>query len=145
MLIETLRPMTSARLATVTANATLLTAARVLSRPQVGLLIVCDESGRVAGVLSKSDVIRHLTNAGITEASAANVMSRGVVSCRPEDDLYATWQKMTARSLQNMPVLDADLMPLGVLDIRDALRALFMNEEYQERLLQNYIDGVGYQ
>lgn len=145
MLIETLRPMTSARLATVTASATLLTAARVLSRPQVGFVIVCDESGRAAGVLSKSDVIRHLTNAGMTEASATNVMSRSIVSCRPQDDLYATWQKMAARSLQNMPVLGTDLMPLGVLDIRDALRALFMNEEYQERLLQNYIDGVGYQ
>ena len=35
--------------------------------------------------------------------------------------------------------------PLGVLDIRDALMVLFEQEEQQERLLINYIAGVGYQ
>jgi CBS-domain-containing membrane protein len=72
-------------------------------------------------------------------------MSRDVVCCGVEDDLYAAWQKMAGRSLQNMPVLDAGAKPLGVLDIRDALKALFEQEEYQERLLINYVAGVGYQ
>ena len=72
-------------------------------------------------------------------------MSRNIVSCSPEDDLYATWQRMAAQSLQNIPVLSADLKPLGVLDIRDALKTLFEQEENQERLLSNYIAGVGYQ
>ena len=44
-----------------------------------------------------------------------------------------------------MPVLSADLKPLGVLDVRDALKALLAQEEYQERLLANYIAGIGYQ
>jgi hypothetical protein len=51
---------------------------------------------------------------------------------------------MAVRGLQNMPVLSADSAPVGILDVRDALKALFMNEEYQERLLQDYIGGVGY-
>jgi hypothetical protein len=32
-----------------------------------------------------------------------------------------------------------------VLDIRDAMKALFEQEENQERLLANYIAGIGYQ
>ena len=64
---------------------------------------------------------------------------------RPEDDLYATWQRMAAQSLQNMPVLSAASTPLGVLDVRDALKVLFEQEEYQEQLLINYVAGVGYQ
>jgi hypothetical protein len=52
---------------------------------------------------------------------------------------------MRAQSLQNMPVLGTDARPLGVLDIRDALKALYEQEEYQERLLSNYVGGVGYQ
>ena len=51
---------------------------------------------------------------------------------------------MAARRLQNMPVLDADSKPLGVLDIRDALQALLAAEEYQEQVLINYISGVDY-
>lgn len=46
--------------------------------------------------------------------------------------------------VQNMPVLDADARPLGVLDIRDALKVLFEQEQLQEHMLANYIAGIGY-
>ena len=50
-----------------------------------------------------------------------------------------------ARNLQNMPVLGTENpRPLGVLDLRDALKVLFEEEEYQEELLTNYISGIGY-
>ena len=51
---------------------------------------------------------------------------------------------MSARRLQNMPVLSTDLKPIGVLDIRDALQALLAQEQYQEQLLVDYVSGVGY-
>jgi predicted transcriptional regulator len=145
MRIESLHPMTTARLAVITTATSLRSAAVALSCSRIGLLVVCDTNRRVTGVVSKSDIVRHLTNVGVTETLAANLMSRNVISCGPEDDLHATWQKMGAQNLQNMPVLSADSKPLGVLDIRDALEALFRHEEYQERLLINYVAGVGYQ
>jgi hypothetical protein len=52
---------------------------------------------------------------------------------------------MSAHSLQNMPLLSTDLRPLGVLDVRDALKALLDQEKYEERLLFNYVTGTGYQ
>ena len=106
---------------------------------------MCDENRRATGVVTKSDVVRHLTSAGVTDTLAANLMSRNVISCCPGDDLHATWQRMGAQNLQNMPVLSAESRPLGVLDIRDALKILFEQEEYQEYLLFNYVAGVGYQ
>jgi hypothetical protein len=51
---------------------------------------------------------------------------------------------MTVRKLQNVPVLDVDLMPLGILDIRDAMQVLFEHEQYQEQALIDYVTGVGY-
>lgn len=145
MRLDKLRHVTVARLAVVSDHATLRTAATALSDPHIGLVVVCGQSGAVVGVVSKSDLIRHLTLGGTAEASVAVRMSRDVVSCRPEDDLYATWKIMAGRSLQNIPVLGADAKPLGVLDIRDAMKVLFEQEEYQERLLSNYIAGIGYQ
>jgi len=145
MLIEALRPMISARLVVVAVDATVWTAASALSNPHIGILVVCDENKKAAGVVSKSDLVRHLSSVGAEEAPVAVLMSRNISSCRPEDDLYATWQKMAAQSLQNMPVLSTDASPLGVLDMRDALQVLFEQEEHQERLLINYIAGVGYQ
>ena len=52
---------------------------------------------------------------------------------------------MTAQNLENVPVLDADLRPLGILNIRDAMKVLFEEEEFLEHALVNYISGVGYQ
>jgi predicted transcriptional regulator len=51
---------------------------------------------------------------------------------------------MAARNLQNAPVVDADRKPLGILDIRDAMKALFEEEQVQEQMLFNYVTGVGY-
>jgi CBS domain-containing protein len=145
MQIDAMRPVTAARLAVIAADAPLRRAAAALSNSQIELLIVCDASRSVAGVLSKSDIVRHLASVGVAEAPVAALMSRSIVSCGPEDDLYAAWQRMVVRRIQSMPVLDSDGRPLGVLDVRDALKALFEQEEYEERLLSNYVAGIGYQ
>lgn len=145
MRIDSLHPVISARLMVVDVDAPLRSAALSLSRPAIGLVVVCHGSGEAAGVLSKSDLVRHLANSGPTEAPIAALMSRSIVSCGPDDDLHSVWQTMAAQGLQNVPVLGADSKPLGVLDIRDAMKALFKQEELQERLLANYISGIGYQ
>jgi CBS domain-containing protein len=89
-------------------------AAIALSSSHIGLVIVCDESGAMAGVVSKSDLVRHLALGRAAEAPVTTQMSGDIVSCTPADDLHATWKIMAARNLQNVPVLNADSKPLGV-------------------------------
>jgi CBS domain-containing protein len=139
-----LHHLTAPRLTVIGEDATVKSAALALSRPGIGLVVVCGRGGEIAGVISKSDLIRHLQNGGTAEAAAATQMSASIVSCRPEDDLYGTWQLMAARQLQHLPVL-SDRAPVGVLDLADALRTLLRHEQYQECLLLNYIAGHGYQ
>ena len=144
MRIDELKETTTARLRTLETGATVRIAATALSDRDAGLVVVCGDAGEAAGVVSKSDLVRHLALAGSAEASAAGLMTRGFVSCRPEDDVRAVWQRMTARGLQNVPVLGAKARPLGVLDIRDAMRAILSADELEEQALANYIAGVGY-
>ena len=144
MLIDSLRAATSARLVAINVDDTLQTAALCLSRAGIGLILVCRESGEAGGVLTKSDLVRHLTRAGAADEPVAPLMSRPIVSCRPNDDVYSVWQIMTARKLQNVPVLGVDLKPLGVLDIRDAMAALLEQEQFEEHMLVDYITGIGY-
>ena len=145
MRIEQLNAMTSARLMVIGVRASLRAAALSLSKPEIGLVVVCRGNGEAAGVLSKSDLVRHLADPAPPEATVAALMSSPIVSCGPDDDVHSVWQIMAAQGLQNVPVLGDDGKPLGVLDIRDAMKALFEQEELQERLLANYIAGVGYQ
>jgi CBS domain-containing protein len=144
MRIDSVRPAISERLAVIGVGSTLQTAALSLSRPGIGLVVVCHEGGEAAGVLTKSDLVRHLARAGSANQPVAQLMSRSIISCGPSDDLYKVWQTMTERKLQNMPVLGVDLKPLGTLDIRDAMQVLFEHEQYQEQALVAYIVGVGY-
>jgi CBS domain-containing protein len=144
MRIEQLNSATSARLMVIDTEATPQAAALSLSNPGIGLVVVCDENGKAAGVLSKSDLIRHLTRRELAEASIMTLMSRDIISCDPGDDVHTVWQTMVAHGLQNVPVLGQDSKPLGVLDIRDAMKALFEQEEFQEHMLANYIAGIGY-
>lgn len=145
MRIDSLHGVTSSRLAVVDINATLQTAAVLLSRPGIGLAVVCHGDLEVVGVLSKADLVRHLASAGRAEASVAELMSRPVISCSPGDDVHEIWQMMTAQNLENVPVLDPDSRPFGILNIRDAMKMLFEEEEFLEHALVNYISGVGYQ
>ncbi|MEI9431965.1 CBS domain-containing protein [Mesorhizobium sp. Cs1299R1N3] len=145
MRIDSLHPVTSARLRVIGVDATARNAALSLSNPAIGLVIVCHGGGEAAGVLSKSDLVRHLANSGSAGAPVSTLMSRGLVSCGPEDDVHSVWRIMVAQRLQNIPVLGADSKPLGILDIRDAMKALFEQEELQEQLLASYIGGIGYQ
>ena len=145
MRVDQLNPVISARLMVIDIDATPRVAALSLAEPGIGLVVVCHESGAAAGVLSKSDLIRHLAEPGSSPTTVATLMSPAIVSCGPDDELHSVWETMTVQGLQNVPVLGADGRPLGILDIRDAMKALFEQEELHEHMLTDYIAGVGYQ
>jgi CBS domain-containing protein len=145
MQIRELYPILSTRLMVADISSELRTAALLLSHPGIGLVVVCDKTGQAAGVVSKSDVVRHLATSRSSEANVAALMSQPIICCSHDDDLHSVWELMVARNLQNIPVIGPDSRPVGVLDIRDALKALFEQEEVQEQMLTNYIAGIGYQ
>jgi CBS domain-containing protein len=145
MRIEQLNAMTSVRLATIDANATLRAAALSFSKPGIGLVVVCDKNGGAVGALTKSDLVRHLANSGSMQTTVATLMTQPIVHCSPDDDVHLVSETMAAQRLQNLPVLGLERRPLGILDIRDAMKVLFEQEELQEQLLTNYIAGIGYQ
>ena len=144
MLVRHLQPITTSRLTTADLDTELRTAALLFARQGVGLVIICDGDGQAAGVLSKSDLVRHLATSKSNEARVTALMSKPIVSCTPDDHLHSVWQTMAERRLQNIPVLDRHAKPVGILDIRDALKALLEQEEIQEHMLTDYIAGVGY-
>lgn len=137
-------PETAARLKVVSERSSIRAAADAFSDTRFGLVVVCDDAHAATGVVSKSDLVRHLAQAGRIDVPVTTVMTRAVASASPGADLRAAWQCMVARRLQNLPLLGADRRPVGTLDIRDALQAILRIEEDQESQLINYIAGNGY-
>ncbi len=77
-------------------------------------------------------------------AAASAVMTQAVIYCRPDNLLHEIWLIMKERHLKNVPILDRESRPIGVLNARDALEALLEELEYEEVLLREYVMCVGY-
>jgi CBS domain-containing protein len=100
----------------------------------------------MAGVVTKTDVVRSIAEApgAVGWLRAADAMTREVVYCRPADPLEEVLRTMKERSLIHMPVVGAEARPVGVIEARDALRALMGDASQQVALLRDYVMGMGY-
>lgn len=146
MLVKRLSDRARKRLVTIPYTAPLIEAAKLL-RIGTDIVVVCDVSGTIAGVITKTDVVSQLSHcqgAGCV-TPASDVMAREIVTCSPDDALYDLWGTMRQRRLKNIPIIDADFRPVGVLNARDTLEVLLGEVENEEALLRDYVMGVGYQ
>jgi len=144
--VDGILPVAQGRLVMVNANGLLIDAARLLNGPQFNLVVVCDDAGKMAGVISKTDVVFHIshcTGCSCTMA-AAQVMTKEVAFCRPSDCLRDVWSVIKERGLKNVPVVDQNSTPIGVLNARDVLEVLLEEVEHEEQLLRDYVTCVGY-
>ena len=98
----------------------------------------------MAGVITKTDLVRKLGQCAAATTAAAEAMTRDVIHCRPSDALEDVLQLMKRHSLVHVPVIDAQSRPTGVMEARDALRALVADASYEISWLRDYIMGVGY-
>jgi len=53
-------------------------------------------------------------------------------------------QWMKERKLKNIPVVDKDSRPVGVLHARDILQVLLAESKDEEAMLRDYVMGIGY-
>ncbi len=146
MIVEAMLPAARERLIILGDQAPLIEAARLLRDLEADLVVVRDSDGLLAGVITKTDVVRQISNCqgASCMAAASAIMTKPVVYCRPTDLLSVIWSVMKERHLKNIPILDSDSRPVGVLNARDALEALLDELEYQELLLRDYVMCVGY-
>ncbi len=146
MIVEGILPAARERLITIGDDAPLIAAAKLLRDLDADLVVVHDCDGVLAGVITKTDIVRqisHCQGAGCM-AAASVVMTQAVIYCRPDNLLHEIWLVMKERHLKNIPILDRESRPIGVLNARDALEALLGELEYEEVLLREYVMCVGY-
>lgn len=145
ILVERLLPAARKRLTMIKDEAPVIEAARLL-RPGTDLVVVCDRSGRLAGIITKTDVVAqvgHCQGASCV-APLSSAMTTEVVFCRPKDPTAEVWSKMKSLELKNIPVVDEESRPIGLLTARDVLQVLLQETEYEEALLRDYVMCVGY-
>ncbi|HWV01644.1 MAG TPA: CBS domain-containing protein [Devosia sp.] len=145
MRIDNILPVIATRLATISRDAQFVDAARLFGAGAYRMLVVCGPAGEAVGIVTRTDAMRHVgRHPDPLTATVAEVMIPSFTCARLSDDLLATWHVMAAARLNHVPVLSEAGKPLGTLTADDALKALLDAEDYEERLLRDYIAGLGY-
>jgi CBS domain-containing protein len=147
MRVESILPVAQERMITIQADASLVDAAILLSDTHRALLVVCSGDGVMAGVITKTDVVRQVARCqGVVDTiRISTVMTRTVTSCRSEDVLHDVLALMKSRGFVHIPIVDQNSRPCGVVNARDALQALLREVKDEELVLRAYVMGVGYQ
>jgi CBS domain-containing protein len=145
MYVERLLPTARKGLVTVADGAPLLEAENLLHKG-TDLVIVCSSAGLVSGVITKTDVVGQMSKCQEASCTMAVslAMTRDVGVCQPGELLQDVWKRMKERKLKNIPVVDKDSRPVGVLHARDIFQVLLEESKNEESMLRDYVMGIGY-
>lgn len=146
MFVDRLLPIAQQKLAIIAEGVQLIEAAKLLRDADTDIVAVCAADGVLTGVITKTDVvgqIGHCRGQSCTEP-ASSAMTRDVIACKPDQLLREVWTLMKSRGLKNVPIVDAESRPIGMLNARDALQLLLEEVEDEELLLRDYVMCVGY-
>lgn len=94
----------------------------LLTRHRIGALVVLDEHGRLAGILSERDIIwKTAENEAIFDLSVSEVMTPDVVTGLPQDEIMTVAHVMTERRFRHMPIVEGGRL-IGIISIGDVLK-----------------------
>ena len=120
-------------------DAAMSEAIKLLSERRIGAVLVMSE-GRIEGILSERDIVRVLGERGaaVLEEPVSAVMTRKVVSCRPNDTVSAIMEMMTLGKFRHLPVLDGERV-VGLISIGDVVKWRVQEYENEQEALRTYI------
>jgi CBS domain-containing protein len=125
---------------TIEPTATLDDALTILSKHNIGALVVLGPEQRVIGVLSERDIVRALAREGaaVLKKPLAQVMTRNVSTCCEADNVGAIMEQMTNGKFRHVPVLDRDCL-VGIISIGDVVKHRLQEMEREQEAMRDYI------
>jgi glutamate dehydrogenase (NAD(P)+) len=102
-------------MAQVSMRCTVQEAAQVLVEKNTDLLSVVTDNGQVVGIVTDWDITQAAARGQIAGVDINAIMSREVVSCRPDDSILDVVQKLENYSISAVPVLSPDGHLLGAV------------------------------
>ncbi len=105
---------------------------------RVGALIVCDEKGKVVGVLSERDIVGAIVDKGprALQMPASQFMDPHPVTCAMHDTIAKTARAMTQNRVRHMPVME-DGEIRGIISIGDIVKERFEEMELERDTLRD--------
>jgi CBS domain-containing protein len=125
---------------TVNAAAPLSAAISVLNGNRIGAVVVIDDRGGVAGILSERDVVRHLSDdpARLLASPVSAVMTDKVITCTRQSPVADLMETMTRHRIRHIPIVE-DGQLVGIVSIGDVVKGKIEEAELEASALREYI------
>lgn len=126
---------------TVTPDASVFDALKLMADKNVGALVVLEE-GRLVGIVSERDYARKLVlkEKFSKDTLVREIMTSRVIYVRPEQTIEECMALMTDKHIRHLPVLAEDQL-IGIVSIGDLVKSIISEQEFMIQQLHNYIAG----
>ena len=124
---------------TIAPNRSLSEAVAIMTEQDVGSLVVF-EHGKMAGMLTFREVLKHVHGAGSgwQDLSISDVMVRDPLTAGANMEMDELRRHMVDHHQRYLPVMDGDTL-MGVISFHDVAKAVLEEQSFENRMLKNYI------
>lgn len=115
--------------------------ATIASR-RIGAVLVLDDAGNLAGIVSERDVVKALANngAGVLTMKAGDIMTADVMTVTPATTINEAMEMMDRGYFRHLPVTDQGELR-GIISVRDVVRAKIDRQGNENDSLLSYIQN----
>lgn len=107
---------------TIPVEATIEEASEMMGENHIGAVVVTNEAGHIAGILSERDIAVAVPQYGgaLGETKAFEIMTHDVVFCTTETTVKEVLDIMLSNGIRHLPVVEKDKL-IGVISLRDVV------------------------
>lgn len=129
------REIMTDRVVSVSQQEPVAAAARLMKRHNLGALPVCDDEGRLRGLITDRDIAIRCVAADIDPADTRirEIMSRGIATCSADEDVKGVMHAMGEQQVRRIPVTREGKV-VGMLSLGDFARSGRFHMEAAEAL-----------
>lgn len=125
----------------ITPNATVFEALRMMADKDIGALLVT-ENDKLVGILSERDYARKVILQGKAsrDTLVKDIMTSVLYTIHPDQTIEECMELMTARRIRHLPVVLDDQI-LGVISIGDVVKDIIYQQRQTIKSLEKYVTG----
>jgi len=115
------------------------TAAHRMRLERIGAIVIASAGARIEGILSERDIVRGLTEHGaaVVDMPVSALMSRNVLTCKPDAEIRDVMRLMTLHRIRHVPVADNGMLR-GIVSIGDVVKSRLEDMELEANVLRDY-------
>jgi CBS domain-containing protein len=130
----------SSEVVTIEPQRTIQEAIESLVEHNIGSLVVVDEEGELAGIITERDILRVCAGGGdrLATTRVAEVMTRDLIVGDADDPIDYVMGIMTQNRVRHLPIVGRRGLR-GMVSIGDVVKIQLHETEYENRHLKEYI------